>query len=64
MGGQRPNFDDVFAQDALERTQQTDGSLFGRKTYQIMAAYWPSQPDDVPFVAVLNGRPKYVASPR
>lgn len=61
-GWQRPYFDDVFARDALERTKETDGFLFGRKTYEIMAAFWPSQPDDVPFAAVLNGRPKYVAS--
>ena len=61
-GWQRPYFDDVFAQDALERTKETDGFLFGRKTYEIMAAFWPSQPDEVPFAAVLNGRPKYVAS--
>jgi len=27
-----------------------------------MAAFWPSQPDDDPFAATLNGLPKYVAS--
>jgi dihydrofolate reductase len=27
-----------------------------------MAAYWPTQPDDTPFAASLNGLPKYVAS--
>ena len=27
-----------------------------------MAAFWPSQPDSDPFVAVLNGLPKHVAS--
>jgi len=41
---------------------ETGGFLFGRRTYEIMAAYWPSQPDSDPFAAVLNGLPKYVAS--
>jgi dihydrofolate reductase len=41
---------------------ETGGFLFGRKTYEIMAAHWPSQPDSDPFAAVLNGLPKHVAS--
>jgi dihydrofolate reductase len=61
-GWQIPYFDEDFAKVAFEGMAETDGYLFGRKTYQIMAAYWPTQSDDVPFAASLNGLPKYVAS--
>lgn len=42
----------------------TDGGsvLFGRRTYEHFASYWPHQSDDTPFAAVLNNRQKYVAS--
>jgi dihydrofolate reductase len=65
-GWQMPYVDDDFAKIAIDRMQETEGYLFGRRTYEIMAAYWPSQPADDPllgaFAASLNGRPKYVAS--
>jgi dihydrofolate reductase len=61
-GWQMPYFDDVFAGVAFEGMKETGGYLFGRRTYEIMAAFWPSQSDDVPFAASLNGLPKYVAS--
>jgi dihydrofolate reductase len=61
-GWQMPYFDDDFAKVAFEGMAETDGYLFGRRTYEIMAAYWPTQSDDVPFAASLNGLPKYVAS--
>jgi dihydrofolate reductase len=61
-GWQIPYFDDHFAKVAFEGMAETDGYLFGRRTYEIMAAFWPTQPDDVPFAASLNGLPKYVAS--
>jgi dihydrofolate reductase len=61
-GWQRPYVDDVFAGVASEGMAETGGFLFGRRTYQIMASFWPSQPDDDMFAAVLNSLPKYVAS--
>jgi dihydrofolate reductase len=61
-GWQIPYFDEDFAKFAFEGMAETDAYLFGRRTYEIMAAYWPTQPDDVPFAASLNGLPKYVAS--
>jgi dihydrofolate reductase len=61
-GWQRPYFDDDFAKIAAEGMAHTGGYLFGRRTYEIMAAYWPSQPDSDLFAASLNGLPKYVAS--
>jgi dihydrofolate reductase len=57
-----PYFDDVMGTMASEGMGSTDGLLLGRKTYEIFAAYWPKQPDDVPFAAFLNGIRKYVAS--
>ena len=61
-GWQMRYFDDDFARVAAEGIAETGGYMFGRRTYEIMAAYWPSQPDDNPFAATLNGLPKYVAS--
>jgi dihydrofolate reductase len=40
----------------------TTAYLFGRRTYQHMAAFWPWQPDSNPMAAHLNATPKYVAS--
>ena len=40
----------------------TDAYLFGRKTYEIMAAYWPTAPSDDPYAQHLNSTAKYVAS--
>ncbi|HET9946159.1 MAG TPA: dihydrofolate reductase family protein [Actinomycetes bacterium] len=61
-GWQRPYFDDVMARAGAEGMATTDAYLFGRKTYQKMAAFWPTAPVDDPFAAHLNGTPKYVAS--
>ncbi len=36
--------------------------LFGRRTYEILAGYWPHVGDDEPLAAKLNAVPKYVAS--
>ena len=41
---------------------QTDAQLFGRKTYDKMAAFWPTVGDDDPFAKHLNHVTKYVAS--
>jgi dihydrofolate reductase len=40
----------------------TDAYLFGRKTYEKMAAFWPNAPADDPYAQHLNSTPKYVAS--
>jgi dihydrofolate reductase len=61
-GWQIPYFDEVFGKVAAEGIAEAGAYLFGRKTYQTMAAFWPSQPDDDMFAATLNGLPKYVAS--
>jgi dihydrofolate reductase len=61
-GWQMPYFDDVQMEVAAEGIAANGAYLFGRKTYEIMAAFWPTQPDTNPFAATLNGLPKYVVS--
>lgn len=40
----------------------TSAYLFGRRTYEEMAAFWPHQPDTNPMAASLNAAQKYVVS--
>jgi dihydrofolate reductase len=61
-GWQRPYFDEVFMQHAAGGMAETDAHLFGRKTYDAMAAFWPTVGDDDPFANHLNHVTKYVAS--
>lgn len=61
-GWQIPFLDDVFMAEATKGMARTDAHLFGRKTYEIMAAYWPTAPADDPFAQHLNSVQKYVAS--
>jgi dihydrofolate reductase len=61
-GWQRPYFDDVLASSAAKGMAATDAYLFGRKTYEKMAAFWPNAPADDPYGQHLNNTPKYVAS--
>lgn len=62
-GGWQMGFgDDVQMHNIGEAVARTDAYLFGRRTYQIMAAHWPHQPATDFFASVLNPRPKYVVS--
>ena len=61
-GWQRPYFDEVLGVAAAEGMAATDAYLFGRKTYEKMAAYWPTAPQDDPYGNHLNSTRKYVAS--
>ncbi len=61
-GWQVPFFDEVLGASAAQGMAGTDAHLFGRKTYEIMAAYWPNAPAEDPFAKHLNGVRKYVAS--
>jgi dihydrofolate reductase len=55
-------WDDVMGPIIDEWTNQADGLLLGRKTYEIFAAHWPRVSGDDPIAAKLNSVPKYVVS--
>jgi dihydrofolate reductase len=54
--------DSVLGAKAGEGLGQTSAYLFGRRTYEKMAAHWPFVSDDDPIAAHLNRLPKYVAT--
>lgn len=62
-GGWSMRFFDVEAMGpAIDEVMQgTDALLFGRRTWQVMAAAWPGRAGD-PFADRMNEIPKYVAS--
>src|SRR5437773_12407684 len=47
---------------AAEGNAKVGALLFGRRTYEDFASFWPNQTEDNPFTAVLNNFQKYVAS--
>ena len=57
-----PYGDEVLASQAVEGSSATTTFLFGRKTYEHMAAHWPNQPDTDPIAARLNASSKYVVT--
>jgi dihydrofolate reductase len=62
-GGWAPPYaDQVMASVMAKGIEQGETMLFGRRTYEQFASYWPHQPDDNPYAAVLNSRRKYVVS--
>jgi dihydrofolate reductase len=61
-GWSMPYFDvDTMGPAIGELLDTTDGLLFGRRTWQTMAAAWPGRAGD-PFADRMNALPKYVAS--
>ncbi len=57
--------DDEFNDFAIEQLRSADGLLFGRLTYELMAAYWPTPDalrDDQVVAGLMNDLPKMVAS--
>jgi dihydrofolate reductase len=62
-GGWAPPYADQVMADFMAKGIEQGGTmLFGRRTYEQFASYWPHQPDDNPYAAVLNNRQKYVVS--
>jgi dihydrofolate reductase len=61
-GWSMPYFDPAAMGTAIdEAMNRTDALLFGRRTWQAMAAAWPDRAGD-PFADRMNAIPKYVAS--
>lgn len=59
------NVDAEFNEFAIDQANEVDALLFGRKTYQMMASYWPTESarTDDPIVAgLMNSLPKIVFS--
>jgi dihydrofolate reductase len=57
-----PYADEVLMQRAQQGMARTGVMLFGRRTYEQMAAFWPKQTDGNPFTEHLNKAQKYVVS--
>jgi dihydrofolate reductase len=57
-----PYTDEVLMQRAQQGMARSGAMLFGRRTYEQMAAYWPRQTDGNPFTEHLNRARKYVVS--
>jgi dihydrofolate reductase len=61
-GWSAPYGDEVLAGKAGAGMAQTSAYLFGRKTYEHMAAHWPYEPVENPIAASLNATQKYVVT--
>ena len=62
-GWQVPYFDDMARTYLAEGMADADGFVLGRKTFELLASYWPTAPEEEAAVAgPLNNLPKYVAS--
>jgi dihydrofolate reductase len=57
-----PYHDEALAKSVADSMAATDAYLFGRKTFENFAAYWPTAPRDIPFTDHLNNTAKYVVS--
>lgn len=61
-GWHLPYFDEVAGESVGASMGAMDAFLFGRRTYEIMARFWPNAPEDDMFTEVMNSTAKYVAS--
>ncbi len=58
-----PNFqDEELGQWVGGKMMNADTMLFGRVTHDEFASFWPTQGEENPFAAVMNGTPKFVVS--
>jgi dihydrofolate reductase len=59
------NVDEEFNEFAIQQTSEAGTLLFGRKTYEGMASYWPTEAaikDDPVIAGLMNSLPKIVIS--
>ena len=59
------NADDEFSVFAIEQLREADTMVFGRRTYDLMASYWPTPAaiEGSPTIAgLMNDLPKFVVS--
>lgn len=61
-GWQLPYFDEAMGSAISEGMATSGGFLLGRRTYEILSAFWPNQPAEDPFAAAMNSLPKHVVS--
>lgn len=61
-GWAQPYIDAVMGEEMGKGMAQAPALLFGRRTYEDFASFWPNQPEPNPFTAVLNNAHKFVAS--
>jgi dihydrofolate reductase len=62
-GGWQGRYGDPVMAEYMGRGASAGGALlFGRRTYEKMAAVWPHAPADNPFTDIMNNRRKYVCS--
>jgi dihydrofolate reductase len=62
-GWHMPYMDEVAQQQVVDDITAASAYLLGRRTYEVLAAYWPHAPAEEQVVAEpLNSRPKHVAS--
>lgn len=57
-----PYAEAIHASRGADGLSETTAYLFGRKTYEKMAAFWPHVPDDNPMAAHLNATEKHVVA--
>ncbi|MCB5169619.1 dihydrofolate reductase family protein [Streptomyces bambusae] len=60
-GWSHPFFNEVVGGAFADAVEKADALLFGRRTWQTMAAAWPGRAGD-PFADRMNALPKYVVS--
>jgi dihydrofolate reductase len=56
-----PHVDEGFGRIMGDQLDRADGMLLGRRSYDILAAYWPGVPDEEGG-AKINSMPKYVTT--
>jgi dihydrofolate reductase len=62
-GWHLPYFDDLARRWVVQGYAEAAGFLFGRRTYENLAGYWPNASEEEQVIAEpLNTKPKYVAS--